>query len=35
MLNQKTVYLTWLDSYSEKSLIFLRNGIIAKPLAVI
>ena len=32
MLNQKLLPLTWLDSYSEKSPIFLRNGTIAKPL---
>jgi len=41
MLNQKSVYLTWLDSYSEicyaqfaplLSAEFHRNGIIAKPL---
>jgi len=32
MLNQKTVTLTWLDSYSENPTDFPRNGIIAKPL---
>jgi len=34
-IDQKTVTLTWLDSYSENPTDFHRNGIIAKPLCVI
>ena len=32
VINQKTVTLTWLDSYSENPADFTRNETIAKPL---